>query len=307
MIDFIIFILSLSALIKGADLVVKEAERIALKFDIPEFIIGASLIAFGTSLPEMAASISATLNNKPEMAVGNVIGSVIFNITLVLGLVFLLSKKIEPKRDIFAKDSAWSLIPIFTFILIVYDNKITRFEGMIFIILMFSYLYFLSKENIISEEIDEDLKKEPLSWPKTIIFLLIGFILVIVGAEYTIESASNLAKSFGVSEWVISLILIALGTSLPELVVSIVASLKNKGEMAIGNIIGSNVANFTMVLGSASIVKPLNINISEYSFDILTALIVSILLIFITANKMYNKSAGIALLSILALFLCNSI
>lgn len=307
MIDFIIFILSLSALIKGADLVVKEAERIALKFDIPEFIIGASLIAFGTSLPEMAASISATLNNKPEMAVGNVIGSVIFNITLVLGLVFLLSKKIEPKRDIFAKDSAWSLIPIFTFILIVYDNKITRFEGMIFIILMFSYLYFLSKENIISEEIDEDLKKEPLSWPKTIIFLLIGFILVIVGAEYTIESASNLAKIFGVSEWVISLILIALGTSLPELVVSIVASLKNKGEMAIGNIIGSNVANFTMVLGSASIVKPLNINISEYSFDILTALIVSILLIFITANKMYNKSAGIALLSILALFLCNSI
>jgi len=307
MIDFIIFILSLSALIKGADLVVKEAERIALKFDIPEFIIGASLIAFGTSLPEMAASISATLNNKPEMAVGNVIGSVIFNITLVLGLVFLLSKKIEPKRDIFAKDSAWSLIPIFTFILIVYDNKITRFEGMIFIILMFSYLYFLSKENIISEEIDEDLKKEPLSWPKTIIFLLIGFILVIVGAEYTIESASNLAKSFGVSEWVISLILIALGTSLPELVVSIVASLKNKGEMAIGNIIGSNVANFTMVLGSASIVKPLNINISEYSFDILTALIVSILLIFITANKMYNKSAGIALLSILALFLYNSI
>lgn len=307
MIDFIIFILSLSALIKGADLVVKEAERIALKFDIPEFIIGASLIAFGTSLPEMAASISATLNNKPEMAVGNVIGSVIFNITLVLGLVFLLSKKIEPKRDIFAKDSAWSLIPIFTFILIVYDNKITRFEGMIFIILMFSYLYFLSKENIISEEIDEDLKKEPLSWPKTIIFLLIGFILVIVGAEYTIESASNLAKIFGVSEWVISLILIALGTSLPELVVSIVASLKNKGEMAIGNIIGSNVANFTMVLGSASIVKPLNINISEYSFDILTALIVSILLIFITANKMYNKSAGIALLSILALFLYNSI
>lgn len=307
MIDFIIFILSLSALIKGADLVVKEAERIALKFDIPEFIIGASLIAFGTSLPEMAASISATLNNKPEMAVGNVIGSVIFNITLVLGLVFLLSKKIEPKRDIFAKDSAWSLIPIFTFILIVYDNKITRFEGMIFIILMFSYLYFLSKENIISEEIDEDLKKEPLSWPKTIIFLLIGFILVIVGAEYTIESASNLAKSFGVSEWVISLILIALGTSLPELVVSIVASLKNKGEMAIGNIIGSNVANFTMVLGSASIVKPLNINISKYSFDILTALIVSILLIFITANKMYNKSAGIALLSILALFLYNSI
>jgi len=307
MIDFIIFIISISALIKGADLVVKEAERVALKFDIPEFIIGASLIAFGTSLPEMAASISATLNNKPEMAVGNVIGSVIFNITLVLGLVFLLSKKINPKRDIFEKDSAWSLIPIFTFILIVYDSQITRFEGIVFIVLMFSYLYFLSKENIITEEIDEELKKEPLSWPKTITFLIIGFVLVVVGAEYTIESASNLAKTFGVSEWVISLILIALGTSLPELVVSIVASLKNKGEMAIGNIIGSNVANFTMVLGSASIVKPLNVTISEYSFDILTALIVSILLIFITANKMYNKSAGIALLSILAIFLYNSI
>ncbi|WP_281951063.1 calcium/sodium antiporter [Nitrosophilus kaiyonis] len=306
--DFLIFIISMAVLIKGADIIIKESERIALHFNISEFVIGATLVALGTSLPEMAASIAASYNHKSEMAVANVLGSVILNITLVLGLIFLIAKNISPKRDIFAKDSTWALIPVFVFILMAFDSVITRFEGILFLILMVGYLIFLSKEaTLLSEEIDKDLEKEPFKWSKTIIFLILGFIFVVKGADYAVESASNIAREFGISEWIIGLFLIAFGTSLPELIVSIVAAINKKADMSIGNIIGSNAANFTVVLGSAALVNPLKIDIHKYIFDISTALVVSVILVFITANRMYNKSAGIALLSILALFAYNSI
>ena len=298
----------MAVLIKGADLIIKEAERVALHFNISEFVIGATLVATGTSLPEMAASIAASYNYKSEMAIANVLGSVIFNITLVLGIVFLISKNIDPKRDIFAKDSTWALIPIFVFILMIFDGTISRFEGFLFLILMFAYLIFLSKEaTMLAEEIDKDLIKEPFSWIKTSIFLIVGFVSVVIGADFAIDSASNIARSFGISEWIIGLFLIAFGTSLPELMVSIVAAINKKGDMSIGNIIGSNVANFTIVLGSAALVNPLAINLNSYLFDILTALMVSIILVFITANRMYNKAAGIGLLVILTLFIYNSL
>ncbi|HIE34667.1 MAG TPA: calcium/sodium antiporter [Campylobacterales bacterium] len=306
--DFIIFIVSMAVLIKGADLIIKEAERVALHFNISEFVIGATLVATGTSLPEMAASIAASYNYKSEMAIANVLGSVIFNITLVLGIVFLISKNIDPKRDIFAKDSTWALIPIFIFILMIFDGIIGRFEGFLFLILMFAYLIFLSKEaTMLAEEIDKDLIKEPFSWIKTSIFLIVGFVSVVIGADFAIDSASNIARSFGISEWIIGLFLIAFGTSLPELMVSIVAAINKKGDMSIGNIIGSNVANFTVVLGSAALVNPLVLNLNRYLFDILAALMVSIILVFITANRMYNKAAGIGLLVILTLFIYNSL
>lgn len=306
--DFIIFIVSMAVLIKGADLIIKEAERVALHFNISEFVIGATLVATGTSLPEMAASIAASYNYKSEMAIANVLGSVIFNITLVLGIVFLISKNIDPKRDIFAKDSTWALIPIFVFILMIFDGTISRFEGFLFLILMFAYLIFLSKEaTMLAEEIDKDLIKEPFSWIKTSIFLIVGFVSVVIGADFAIDSASNIARSFGISEWIIGLFLIAFGTSLPELMVSIVAAINKKGDMSIGNIIGSNVANFTIVLGSAALVNPLVLNLNRYLFDILAALMVSIILVFITANRMYNKAAGIGLLVILTLFIYNSL
>lgn len=298
----------MAVLIKGADLVIKESERIALHFNISEFVIGATLVAIGTSLPEMAASIAASYNHKSEMAVANVLGSVTINITLVLGVVFLISKNINPKRDIFAKDSTWALIPVFIFILVAFDGVITRFEGVLFLVLMGGYLLFLSQEStLLTEEIDEDIKKEKFSWFKSIAILIVGFVCIIGGADYSIESASNIARMFGVSEWLIGLFLIAFGTSLPELMVSIVAALNKKGDMSIGNIIGSNAANFTMVLGSAALVNPLSVDVHKYLFDIIVTLIVSISLVFITANRLYNKSAGIALITLFAIFVYNSI
>jgi len=306
--EYIVFLISMGALIYGANYIIVESERIALHFNISSFVIGATLIAVGTSLPEMAASIAASSSGKPEMAVANVIGSVTFNIALVLGIIFLTSKNLTTKRDIFKKDAAWALFPLIIFFIMIYDGTISKFDGFIYFALMAAYLIFLSKDaKAIEGEVDTSLQKEKFAWGKTMLFLLLGFVLVIVGANYTVESASTIARGLGVTEWVISLILIAFGSSLPELVVSIAAAKKGNTDMVIGNIIGSNVANFSIVLGSAAIINPLTLDFSKYGFDILCMASASIMLIFITANKLYNKSAGIGLLIIITLMLQNSL
>jgi len=303
--DIAIFIIAMSALIYGADFIIEESEKIALHFNISSFIIGATLIALGTSLPEMAVSMSASLQESGDIAVANVIGSTIFNISLVLGFVFLIAKKIAPSRDLFAKDSAWALFPILIFILMGIDGKLSRFDGFLFLLLMVAYLVFLIQSNQI-EEPENEQKKENFAWKKTIGLLFIGFIFVVLGADFAIDSAGNIARQFGVSEWIIGLFLVAFGTSLPELTVAIKAARANNADMAIGAIIGSNVANFTMVLGLSSLINPLNVDLSTNFFDIVAALIVSVMLVFITANKLYNKSAGIVLLTVLALVISHS-
>ena len=303
--DILIFVISMGALIYGADFIIEESEKIALHFDISPFIIGATLVALGTSLPEMAVSMSASIQGSGDIAVANVIGSTIFNISLVLGVVFLLAKKISPNRDLFAMDSAWSLFPILTFILMSLDGQLSMLDGFLFLLLMGAYLLFLIQSNQVEEsELEDD--KEKFAWGKTLGLLLIGFVFVVGGADFAIDSAGNIARDFGVSEWLIGLFLVAFGTSLPELTVAIKAARANNADMAIGAIIGSNVANFTMVLGLSSIINPLNVDLNANFFDIIAALIVSVMLVFITANKLYNKSAGIVLLTVLALVISNS-
>ena len=171
--------------------------------------------------------------------------------------------------------------------------------------LMGAYLIFLIQSDQV-EEVDDELSKEKFAWGKTIALLSVGFIFVVGGADFAIDSAGNIARDFGISEWIIGLFLVAFGTSLPELVVSIQAARNNNADMAIGAIIGSNVANFTMVLGLSSIVNPLNVNFNATFFDVMAALIVSVMLVFITANKLYNKSAGIVMMTVLALVISNS-
>jgi len=304
--DFVIFIAAMSALIFGADFIIRDSERIALHFNIPHFVIGATLIGLGTSLPEMAASMMASADGKSEMAVANVIGSVTFNITLVLGLVFLIAKNMTPKRDLFRLDSAWIIMPPLMFILMTLDGEISRFDGILFLMMMAAYLFFLFTESSEEFDIDEELEKEKFNWGKSILMLGAGFVLTIVGANFVVESGSNIARMFEVSEWIIGLFLIALGTSLPELVVSIVAIKKGNADMSVGNIIGSNVANFSMVFGGASLIQPLSME-GASSFDIYIMIAASIALFLILANKLYNKAGAVFLLMILALFIHNAV
>jgi len=306
--DFVVFFGAMAALIYGADFIIKESERIALHFNISHFVIGATLVAFGTSLPEMAASMMASAAGKSDMAVANVVGSVVFNITLVLGIVFFIAKEMMPKRNLFAQDSAWVVVPLVLFFVMIQDSIISRFEGFLYLLLMSAYLVFLftSSKDDLTDELDEDLAKEKFAWGKTALMLGVGFALTIGGANFVVESGTNIARDFGVSEWLIGIFLISLGTSLPELVVSLVAVKKGNAEMSIGNIIGSNVANFSMVLGGASLIHPLNVDLAKTQFDMTILAAASLTLLFILANKLYNKAGGIFLLIILALFLQNS-
>ncbi len=302
--DFVIFILAMGGLIFGADFIVNQSERIALRFNISEFIIGSTLIALGTSLPEMAASMAASFDGKSEIAIANAVGSNIMNITLVLGVIFIISKPFKPKRDFFAKDSIWALMPILIFLLMSIDGEIGKFDATLLFILMFAYLLFLFEDarNDEVEEVDQELR-ENFSWLRSILLLLVGFTLVVVGASFAIDSASNIATSFGVSQWLIGVVVIAFGTSLPELIVSITAVIKGKVGMAIGNIIGSNLANTTMVIGAAAMVNNLDISLHAYHYDLALMTAATVMLIYITANKLYSKPAGISLLIVLSLFL----
>ncbi len=305
--DYPIFVISLATLIWGADLLIAQSEKIALRFDISEYVIGATLIALGTSLPEMAASIAASANLKAEIALSNVIGSNILNITLVLASVFLIAKKIEPERDFFAKDSSWALFPILIFLVMAYTNSFDRIDGLLLISMMLAYLLFLknSARELLAIEGDEieEIQKSPFSWSRTASLLILGFILVIGGAEFTVESASNIARELGVSEWIIGIVMVSMGTSMPELIVSIVAAGKGKADMAIGNIIGSNMTNITVVLGAAALVNPISLDMRPYIFDISVMIAATLMLVFITANRMYSKPAGISLLVLLFIFL----
>jgi len=304
--DIVIFIVAIAVLICGADMLIKQSEKIAFHFNISEFVIGATLIAIGTSLPEMAASMSASFYNKADMAISNIIGSNIFNITLVLGLVFLIAKKIQPKRDMFSSDSAWLVLPVLLFLVVLYDGTISRFDGVLLALIMVAYLLFLrsntQKDQI---ELDEELKKESFGWIQSLSLLLLGFVFVVGGANFAISSGSNIALSFGVSEWIIGLVLISFGTSLPEIVVSVVAAKKNKADMAIGNIVGSNLANVAIAVAAAAIVAPIGIDVWANAFDIFVMCVATIALVFMMANRLYNKAAGIVLLAIFVLFMEN--
>ena len=294
----------MGALIFGADFIIHQSERIALRFNISEFVIGSTLIAFGTSLPEMATSMAASFDNKADLAIANAVGSNIINITLVLGLVFLISKPFKSVRDFFAKDSLWALMPVFIFLLMSLDGQINRFDASLLLMLMFAYLLFLfrnSKDDIL-QSVDETFR-ENFSWIKSTLLLMLGFGMVVLGANFAIDSASNIATQFGVSQWIIGVVVISFGTSLPELIVSISAARKGKVGMVIGNIIGSNLANTTMVIGGAAMVNTLTVNLGAYYFDMALMTVASIMLVYITANRLYSRPAGIALLILLALFL----
>jgi len=307
-VDFVIFILAMGALIVGADFIINQSERIALRFNISEFVIGATVIALGTSLPEMAASVAASFGGKPEIAIANAVGSNIFNITLVLAIILIISKSINPNRDFFAKDAIWAMLPVVVFLMMSIDGSIDSFDGTLLLILMFAYMLFLIEDSkgLGVEEL-ENIDKNKFKWSSTLALLLLGFIFVVGGAHFAIESASNIAQEFGVSEWIIGVIMISFGTSLPEVVISISAALKGKVDMAIGNIIGSNLSNITIVVGLASLVNALPISLADNAFDIATMAAATIILVYITANKLYTRPAGISLLILLALFLDHTI
>lgn len=277
-------------LIKGADLFVEGSSSIAKKFKIPSMIIGLTIVAMGTSAPEASVSITSSLIGQNDMSVANVVGSNFFNILVVLGVSTLFSKL--PVKESTIKDD----VPFLIFISIVtlifgIDFNITRLEGVIFLGIFISFILSLIKQAKQNKENEDNVNELPMS--KTLFYIVLGLAGIILGGDITVDSASAIATQFGLSENLIGLTIVAVGTSLPEFVTSVIATRKGETEIAIGNVVGSNIFNILFVLGIAAVLSPMTISV-EAGIDIIFMIFITILLFMnMKQEKFILKKHGI--------------
>jgi len=281
----------------GGELLVTGSLRLAQSFKISPFIIGATVIGFGTSTPELAVSLMASLQDSGDLALGNVIGSNITNIGLVLGLTALIVPlTIEKQR--FIDESPPLIITSLIIVVFAWNNYLGRTEGFIMICLLVIYLWraFQTKEKTDLDLSEDHLFSEYGGSSFQTLLVILGIIMLILGANWIVEGATGIARKLGVSEWFIGVSIVALGTSLPELISSLIAAKKGHGEMAIGNVFGSNIFNILMVIGTTSLVQPLSIGEEIYTDLIYTTALTCLLLLLIGMGNVISKRDGIILI-----------
>ena len=281
----------------GGELLVTGSLRLAQAFKISPFIIGATVIGFGTSTPELAVSLMASLQDSGDLALGNIIGSNITNIGLVLGLTALIVPlTIEKQR--FIDESPPLIITSLIIVVFAWNNYLGRTEGFIMICLLVIYLWraFQTKEKTDLDLSEDHLFSEYGGSSFQTLLVILGIIMLILGANWMVEGATGIARKLGVSEWFIGVSIVALGTSLPELVSSLIAAKKGHGEMAIGNVFGSNIFNILMVIGTTSLIQPLSIGEEIYTDLIYTTALTCLLLLLIGMGNGIRKRDGIILI-----------
>lgn len=306
--DYILLIIGFFLLIKGADIFVDGASAISKKLGIPSVIVGLTIVSLGTSAPELAVSIISSLQGNNEIAVGNVLGSNIFNTLMVLGVTLiimpLIIRKSTIKKDFFINIAVTTLFLLLTFngILFGKDNYISRFDGLILLTGCILYIAFLiwtvkgsktsNAKDIAAEMAIENADIEEVNIPKSIIALIIGGIGIVIGGKMVVDSASSIATAWGMSDKLVGLTIVAMGTSLPELVTSAMAALKGEEDMALGNILGSNIFNILLIIGASSIISPILVSstlVVDFIFLILITILIAIL---IFAHKGKEKRLG---------------
>lgn len=298
-------------LIKGADFLVDGSSNIAKKFHIPEIIIGLTIVSIGTSMPELFVSITSAIDGYPDMAVGNVIGSNLCNLLLILGLSTVI-KSIKFKKETRLIEIPMTLaITVILFIMCNIGQDITRTEGIILIVLFIwfiGYTIYMARkgEKFNPETTVVDLQEtNKVSMVKSIFSVIIGIIALKFGGDFVVEHAVVVAKALNISEKVISLTIIAIGTSLPELVTSVTAAIKGDSDIAIGNILGSNIFNILLILGVSATITPIHYSVS-YNNQILVLIIGTILLAlfpFIGKKNEMTRTNGIAYLILYAIYI----
>jgi len=241
-------------LIKGADWFVDGASGIAEKFGIPQLIIGLTIVAMGTSAPEAAVSIAAALKGSADITIGNIVGSNILNILIILGITSVITAVAVQKSTIWIEIPFMIAVSAILLVCGMSGNQITRLEGILFWVLFLFYLFYLFRAAKSGKEQQTEKKEESII--KLIFTGIIGMVLIIVGSDVTVDAATALATAFGMSERFIGLTIVALGTSLPELVTSVIAARKGKADIAIGNIVGSNLFNILFVVGTTALITP---------------------------------------------------
>ena len=305
-IQVILLIVGFVLLIKGADFFVDGSSNVASILKIPTLIVGLTIVAFGTSAPEAAVSITSSLSGSNALALSNVIGSNLFNMMLIIGLCALL-KELKIDEKVLKLDLPFLVILtgiLTAFILLGW--KISRIEGIILIILIIGYVSYLvynarkSKESLTVE-------KPKLSLLRSIIYIVCGVAGIIIGADLVVDSASYIALAFGMSETLVGLTIVAMGTSLPELVTSLAALKKDENQLIIGNVIGSNIFNISLVLGASSAISPISIN-HNMLLDIMLMFGVTILFfIFGKTHNKYDKKEGFILVALFIAYMAFAI
>lgn len=270
-VNILLIALGFALLVKGADFLVDGASGVAKRFHIPEIIIGLTIVSIGTSMPELFVSITSAIDGYSDMAIGNVIGSNLCNLLLILGI----SAAINP--IIFKKETKLIEIPICIGTSIVFlilaniGNSISRIDAIILIALFIAFICYtimMAKKGEDFDEISEEEKQRSAEEGKkrkiivNIIYIIVGIIALKIGGDLVVEHSEKIAKMFNVSEKIIGLTIVAIGTSLPELVTSVTAALKKNSDIAIGNIIGSNIFNMLLIIGAAAAISPMNYNTS---------------------------------------------
>lgn len=248
----------------GAEVLVRGASSLAIRLGISPLVVGLTVVAFATSSPELVVSIKAAIEGNPGIVVGNVVGSNICNIALILGVAAMISP-MSIKTQVIKREIPIMIIVSVILLLILLDDTITRVEGVFLVIgiityIILGYKYSMKERNNkeVIKEFEEIIPKSPYKVWQSLVFILVGLGLLVFGSNLFVDGAVSIAEKFGVSQAVIGLTIVALGTSLPELTTSIVASFKNENDIAIGNAVGSNVFNILSILGISSLIRPIS-------------------------------------------------
>lgn len=286
--NLILLILGFILLLKGADWFVDGASSIAARFGIPQLIIGLTIVAMGTSLPEAFVSVTAALKSNAAITIGNVVGSNILNIGVILGITSLL-KTLHLQKSTIRYKIPFMIFVSLVLILLGLDQTISRLDGILLWILFLAYLFYIYK---VSQQTTEEVTTKKTN----ILYIPLGLVCLLLGSNFAVDGATNLALQFGISQRFIGLTIVALGTSLPELVTSILAAKKGNSDIAIGNIVGSNIFNILFVVGISALITPVPFE-PKFIIDTCIVIVMGLLLWLCTRkSKKLTKYAGILLL-----------
>jgi cation:H+ antiporter len=289
-VELVLLLVGFVMLVKGADWFVDGAAGIAERFGIPQLVVGLTIVAMGTSAPEAAVSITAALKDNAGITIGNVVGSNILNILIILGITAVITSVAVSASTVRYEIPYMILITVLLMVLGYTGGKVTFWEGVILwaaFLLYLAYLFYMAKKN--REVVAEEAKQESL--PKLVLLTVIGVVLVVWGSDVSVDAASALAEIFGMSQRLIGLTIVALGTSLPELVTSVSAAIKGKADIAIGNIVGSNIFNILFVVGTTALITPVTFE-TAFLIDGAIAVAAGVLLWLCVFRKHRLERAG---------------
>ena len=267
--NFLYIIGGLVLLVAGGNWLLKSSVGLSQKLNISKIIVGLTVVSFATSAPEMIVSVKAALDGFPDIAVGNVVGSNIGNVGLVLGIVLLINS-MQVESNFYRTDWPMKMLAsLLLFFFLAFDGVLSRSEGIFFVVLLVAFILYLIKQNKTVTLENDNQEEENMSYLKIFLLLFVGGFSLWLGSELLVDGSVNLAEKLGVSKRIIAITVVSIGTSIPELASSVIAALKNENDISIGNIIGSNIFNILSVLGFTAIIKPIeNVDYQILHFDI---------------------------------------